>query len=106
MKSKNPAIAWAKAAQSFGLPVDWDAVMEAVDHCATLVPAINDVSWPPTSKEINLLPPNLRRYIHDLHTDADPAGTIRENQLVKAENEQLRKLLEIMTTLEQAHEIS
>lgn len=35
-------------------------------------------NWTPTAANINGLPPALRRYIHDLETNADPAGTIRE----------------------------
>jgi uncharacterized small protein (DUF1192 family) len=34
--------------------------------------------WTPTSDNINALPLPIRRYIHDLSTDADPSGTIRE----------------------------
>lgn len=35
-------------------------------------------SWTPTPANINALPESVRRYIHDLETNADPAGTIRE----------------------------
>lgn len=34
--------------------------------------------WTPTSENINALPLPIRRYIHDLTTNADPAGTIAE----------------------------
>jgi hypothetical protein len=34
--------------------------------------------WTPTPAAINALPEQLRQYIHDLETNADPAGTIRE----------------------------
>ncbi len=33
--------------------------------------------WTPTAEIINALPEPLRRYIHDLQTHVDPAGTIR-----------------------------
>lgn len=52
-----------------------------------------DASYPPTSAEINALPPNLRRYVMMLETDADPAGTIRQAILVGEENNQLRALV-------------
>jgi hypothetical protein len=55
---------------------------------------MRDTSYPPTAQEINALPPNLRRWIHALETDADPAGTIRQNALVTEENEQLRAMIE------------
>lgn len=32
-----------------------------------------------TAAEINALPERMRTYIRDLETQADPAGTIREN---------------------------
>jgi hypothetical protein len=32
-----------------------------------------------TPDEINALPDRVRRYIHDLETNCDPAGTIRDN---------------------------
>lgn len=46
-----------------------------------------------TSEEINKLPEKVRNYIHALETDCDPAGTIRENVLIKEENESLRRVL-------------
>lgn len=47
-------------------------------------------NWQPTPANIKTLPAPLRAYIHFLHTDADPAGTIRENYRLRAENEGLR----------------
>jgi hypothetical protein len=35
-------------------------------------------SWTPTPANINALPNPIRRYIHDLESNADPSGTIRE----------------------------
>jgi hypothetical protein len=36
-------------------------------------------SWTPTVESIESLPLGLRRYIHELQTNNDLAGTIREN---------------------------
>lgn len=46
--------------------------------------------WTPTTDNINALPNALRRYIHDLQTNADPAGTLRENFRLRQENAALR----------------
>ena len=40
-------------------------------------------SWEPTAANINALPEPLRRYIHDLETNADPAGMVAENILLR-----------------------
>jgi hypothetical protein len=53
----------------------------------------SDTSYPPTVDEINALPDNLRRWIHELETNADPAGTIRRCALLEQENAQLRAAL-------------
>lgn len=37
----------------------------------------------PTPENVNALPEPLRRYIHDLQTDCDPSGTIRENVIAR-----------------------
>lgn len=42
------------------------------------------------SDEISALPDRLRRYIHHIETDADPAGTVRENFHLREENARLR----------------
>jgi hypothetical protein len=39
---------------------------------------------------VNALPKPLRRYIHDLQTDLDPAGLMRENLTLRQENVSLR----------------
>jgi hypothetical protein len=53
--------------------------------------------WTPTAENINALPVPLRLYIHDLQTSCDPAGTIRENVLLKDENYAMRlKLAELL----------
>jgi hypothetical protein len=52
--------------------------------------------WTPTEENLNALPPPLFCYIHALQTECDPAGTIRENVLLKDENYALRlKLAEL-----------
>lgn len=43
------------------------------------------------TREINALPEPLRRFVMDLETECDPAGTIRQNHLLRAENAGLRK---------------
>jgi hypothetical protein len=53
--------------------------------------------WMPTAEAINALPAPLRCFIHDLLTECDPAGTIRENVLLRDENYALRlKLVELI----------
>lgn len=39
--------------------------------------------WLPTPTNVNALPEPLRHYIHQLQTDCDPAGTIRENVILR-----------------------
>jgi hypothetical protein len=40
-------------------------------------------SWTPTTENINNLPKPLRRFVHDLQSNCDPAGMIRENICLK-----------------------
>ena len=42
------------------------------------------------AEEINALPERLRKYVHALETECDPAGTIRENFRLREENATLR----------------
>ncbi len=42
-----------------------------------------------TATEINTLPLRVKSYIHDLETNADPAGTIQELALLKDQTRQL-----------------
>ena len=49
--------------------------------------------WRPTKRNLNRLPMPLRHFIHALLTECDPAGTVRENVLVKEENEALRRMI-------------
>jgi len=39
--------------------------------------------WLPTAENINALPEALRKFIHDMETNADPAGMVAENALLK-----------------------
>lgn len=39
--------------------------------------------WLPTAKNINALPNPIRRYIHDIETNCDPAGMVQENVILK-----------------------
>lgn len=39
--------------------------------------------WAPTAAAINALPDPLRRFIHDIETNCDPAGLVRENYALK-----------------------
>ena len=39
--------------------------------------------WLPTAENINALPGPVRKYIHDLQTNADPAGMVQENIILK-----------------------
>ena len=41
------------------------------------------IGWLPTAENINALPDPVRKYIHDLETNADPAGIIRENTIAR-----------------------
>lgn len=47
-------------------------------------------TWTPTAESVNALPEPLRRHIHDLETDHDPAGIARDNTQLKQENDWLR----------------
>ena len=40
-------------------------------------------SWMPTPDNINALPEAVRKYIHDIETNTDPAHLVRENTLIK-----------------------
>ena len=40
-------------------------------------------AWTPTVESINALPEPLRAYIHELETNADPAGTVRDNTILR-----------------------
>lgn|GEM_PF-4884814 len=57
---------------------------------------------PPTADEINALPQHIRDYIHNLETNADPAGTVRELMVAKDTCRSLEKrVLELEMTEEE-----
>lgn len=39
--------------------------------------------WLPTPENINALPEPVRKFIHDIETNVDPQGLVRENVLIK-----------------------
>ena len=47
-------------------------------------------NFTPTTGNINALPESIRSFIYDIETNVDPAGMVRENVLLKDENEALR----------------
>jgi hypothetical protein len=49
--------------------------------------------WKPTAANINALPESLRRYIHDLETNCDPAGLVQQIAALKDQVNQLLALL-------------
>jgi hypothetical protein len=58
---------------------------------------IHDVPWAPTAENINKLPEPVRRYIHDLETNTDPAGNTasqREHAMSL-----VKRIIELETTL-------
>jgi hypothetical protein len=57
---------------------------------------------PDLVEAINALPERLRKYIHHIETDADPAGTLRENFQLREENALLRKECERLAATDQS----
>ncbi len=49
--------------------------------------------WTPTPENINALPRPLRKYLHDLETNADPAGMVAENAMLRTTVEQLQSVV-------------
>lgn len=47
-------------------------------------------TWTPTADNINVLPEPLRRYVHDLETNADPAGNLQELHCLREQLKQIR----------------
>ena len=76
----------------------WDEYNDALGQVNITIMAIPD-NWLPTAANINALPEPLRRYIHDLHTNAYPAGIISENLLVRDQNRQLIEKIRRMKEL-------
>src|SRR5262249_41462843 len=54
---------------------------------------IKPKTWTPTAKNINSLPEPIRKYIHYLSTNADPAGTIAEAICQRENADALAKLV-------------
>ena len=59
--------------------------------CLACVPACA----PPSKAEFDALPARWRRYVADIETNADPAGTVRENALLKDRVAQLEAAIVI-----------
>jgi hypothetical protein len=53
--------------------------------------------WTPTPANVNALPDPVRRYVHDLETQCDPAGEIARTRLLEDENAMLRAKLMAMS---------
>jgi hypothetical protein len=51
------------------------------------------LGWTPTAENINTLPNPVKQYIHDLETNADPAGTIQDLALLKDQTKQLDAMI-------------
>ena len=47
--------------------------------------------WLPLAININALPEPIRKYIHDIETNADPAGMVAQNQFLRMQVDQLQK---------------
>ena len=56
-------------------------------------------NWMPTEDNLNALPTPLRRYIHYIHTNVDPAGTMRENFRLRQENAALKRAYETLVSV-------
>ncbi len=49
--------------------------------------------WLPTADNVNALPDPVRRYIMELETHADPAGTVAENTLLSDQTRELDAMI-------------
>ena len=56
-------------------------------------------AWLPPPHNLNALPDRLRRYIHDLESNCDPQGDLRELFRLREENLMLRKEYERLANL-------
>lgn len=71
-----------------------DDMRDALEAVASMLASARvPDGWQPTSANINALSLPIRKYIMMLETEADPAGTIRQNVLVSEENDMLRAAL-------------
>lgn len=57
-----------------------------------------DDGWRGTSDNINALPVGIKNYIHDLETNADPAGMVIENGLLR---DQIKEAQDYIVLLQQ-----
>lgn len=69
-------------------PLSKPAVVELLSHIDALSPPAEGgrdfpSDWLPTAANVNALPEPLRKYISALETDADPAGTIRSEFILR-----------------------
>ena len=66
-----------------------EGALEEIQRIAVV--ALNDAPpagdywqrWLPDPEHINALPQPVRKYVHDLETNADPAGIVAENALLR-----------------------
>ncbi len=70
-----------------GFCLDQDGEVRAGDHPQ------HEVAWMPTAENINALPEGLRKYVHDLETNADPASMVAENIFLRWQSEQLQRVV-------------
>ena len=49
--------------------------------------------WLPTAENIDALPEALRKFVHDLETNADPAGMVAENTLLRDQVKGLQAMI-------------
>lgn len=71
------------------VPVTTDKARELARECSEKL-----AEWKPTPEAINALPEPLRKYIHDIETNCDPAGMVRENVMLRDQTTGAEKELE------------
>lgn len=71
-----------------GLTVEIDEERQAYTQLKEIVEIV--LNFTPTAEYINALPESIRNFIHDIETNCDPSGIIRENVLLKDTIEALR----------------
>lgn len=60
--------------------------------------------WIPTIDNVNSLPEPIRKYIHDLETNADPAGMVMENTVLADNIKGLEAQFTTLNDIKQYHE--
>ena len=78
---KLPQCAAVDGCDSYGHPLRCESV--ATSQQTGLCDRHTTCERSPLAEEINELPERLRSWIHHLETDADPAGTLRENFVLR-----------------------